>query len=122
MRKLTLILLLVCLSSGIAYSGPRVLPARSGDYHLNGVSNINVSVTTDAALLYNVTFVANANNAVLEIADEASTSALKRPVLEVKVATSGNSHTVDMSAAPLNFDVGLMISATNGTAYINYQN
>lgn len=123
MRKSLLVLMLAVLVTfgPAAYAGSRVLDTHTGNYS-GGIPNSNVVVKASAGLVYNITLVATANSATVSVFDQASgTGSASTLAYEVQVATANNTATVNMNGAPMNMDKGILVSATNGTAFINYQ-
>lgn len=128
MKKILLIVLAVAIGVGPAYAGPalRAVSYRGNYYQsTNGVPlAIDASpqiISTQAAAVYNLTINATGSNAEIDIYDNSSGSTNGDPSYEVKCATSGDSRSVDMNAAPLNMYNGITAKVTNGVGFISYQ-
>ena len=101
-------------------SGSRILPnyrsERSG--MLIGSNNV---VKSTAGLVYSVTLYSDITNAKVNIFDMSAGPSTGNPVFEAAVATVGNTATADFSGAPLVMDNGILVTVTNGEAWVNFQ-
>lgn len=129
MKKMLLIVLAVVMGVGPAFAGPalRAITYRGNYYqdtNANALFIINSSpqiVQPQSAVIYTMTVDAISSNAELDIYDSATGATNGDPVWEVKCATSGDSRTVEMNAAPLNMYNGITAKVTNGVGFISYQ-
>lgn len=91
---------------------------RSGIMYEDVVSRTSVAI-------YNITLVATSSNAVLDVFDVSDLSYVSpvveyiSPIAELRVATAGNTQTIDMSQSPMLTDNGLVVQVTNGSVYFN---
>lgn len=130
MKKILSCLLAVVvigLAQGNAWAGSRVI----ANYY--GYSNVTqtttailagqtVIVNNRGSLIYNITANATGASGECDIYDtNAGPTTTETPTYEVKVATSGDSRSVDMSGAPLEMFNGIVVTSSNATCYINAQ-
>lgn len=129
MKKILLIVLAVVVWSGVALAAPGLRQiTRRGNYVTDPQNNpvtiftsTPTIVTPQGAVVYNMTINATAANAELDLYDSSDGTRSIDPVWEVKCATSGDSRSVDLSGAPLNFQKGITATAVNGFGFISYE-
>ena len=129
--SLVMAVVVLGLAQGNSWAGSRIIATYIGISNVsNGIYGANtpitagttVEVNTRAGLIYNITANATSANGECDIYDQTSTTTTGViPIYEVKVATSGDSRSVDMNGAPLTFYNGLVVGATNATCYLNFQ-
>lgn len=122
MKKLLLACSLVVLTWGLAFAaGPRPQDTHIGEYS-GGIPNQNIVLKATSGLIYDITLVATSANASVSIFDQASgTGSASNLAYEVQVATAGNTTSVTMNGAPMALDKGIIVSSTNGTAFLSYR-
>jgi hypothetical protein len=129
MKKTLLAITMVVALGGLAFAGssrgPTYLGNSSGPITGNTTANI---LDTRGAVIYNVVLNAANNNATMTVYDASGlyngTPEVGQNgetiVMEIEVATAGNSATVNMDAAPLQTYQGVTVSVVNGVGFLNY--
>lgn len=129
MKKILLVVLAVVMGGGSAFAAgsSRIIATYVGLSNTVQTTTAilagqTIVVNTRGTNVYNITCNATSANGECDLYDTAAgPTSQETPVYEVKVATSGDSRSVDMSGAPLQTVNGLTVTTTNATAYINGQ-
>lgn len=82
----------------------------------------NYVINARGSVIYNITLNAGQANAIALIYDSSTGGTmLENPIYEIEVASAGDSRSVDMNAAPLQSYNGVVVSVTNGIAFLNME-
>lgn len=132
MKKILLAILAVVMMSGASFAGgSAIVASHVGASNTTQTTSVitggqTIGVNSRGTLVYNITANATSANGECDLYDTAasgstSISTGEVAVYEVKVATSGDSRSVDMGGAPLRTFYGLTVVSTNANCYVNAQ-